>query len=110
MSVNIKQSLIIVAAICLFSIAANAQTIIDDDMLDNIELNAKPLWSDNTPAFATNTVPEKYKDESAIVFGYKRNVTIDKKFRTGFFTSGERSLLFFENVHFKIKKMGLVQK
>ncbi len=81
----------------------HAQSLIDEDMLDNIEDNAKQLWTDATPAFASNTTPVKYKDESAIIIGYKRNVTIDKKSRTGFFTKGERSLLFDENIHFKIK-------
>jgi hypothetical protein len=48
-------------------------------------------------------VPGKFKDESAVVFGFKRSVTIDKKSRFGFLSKGERSLLFYENVHFKIK-------
>ncbi len=100
---NIKHTVSIVIAFSFAITTANAQSLIDEDMLDNIELNAKPLWSDNTAAFTTNTIPDKYKDESAVVFGYKRNVTIDKKSRTGFFTRGERSLLFFENVHFKVK-------
>lgn len=103
MNFKIKKSFFIVSLICFVAFSSNAQTVIDDDMLDNIELNAKPLWSENIPAFASNTVPDKYKDESAVVFGYKRNVTIDKRSRAGFFSKGERSLLFFENVHFKIK-------
>jgi hypothetical protein len=86
-----------------FATAANAQTIINEDFLDNIEDNAKSLWSENLPAFAVNTVPDKYKNESAVVFGFKRSVTIDKKSRFGFLSRGERSLLFLENVRFKIK-------
>ena len=85
------------------SSTAMAQTVIDEDFLDNIEINAKVLWLENIPAFANNTVPDKYKDESAVVFGFKRSVTIDKKSRNGFLSKGERSLLFFENVRFKIK-------
>jgi hypothetical protein len=103
MDFNMKNIIIIITVICFGSMPTNAQTLIDEDMLDNIEQNAKVLWSDNTPAFTSNTIPEKYKEESAVIFGYKRNVTIDKKSRTGFFTKGEKSLLFFENVHFKIK-------
>lgn len=80
-----------------------AQEMIDEDFLDNIETNAQVLWNDNNPAFAVNTVPSKYKDESAVVFGFRRSVTIDKKSRNGFLSKGERSLLFFENVRFKIK-------
>ena len=61
------------------------------------------LWAENIPAFNVTAVPDKYKNESAVVFGFKRSVTIDKKSRFGFLSKGERSLLFFENVRFKIK-------
>jgi hypothetical protein len=103
MTYNIFKKITIALVLLIGSLATQAQTMIDEDMLDNIEENAKVLWSDASPAFATNTTPEKYKDESAIIIGFKRNVTIDKKSRTGFFTRGERSLLFDENIHFKIK-------
>lgn len=82
---------------------ANAQEVINEELLDDIEANAKPMWNQSEPAFATNNTPEKFKNESAIIIGYKRSVTIDKKSRTGFFTRGEKSLLFYENVRFKIK-------
>jgi hypothetical protein len=103
MRFNIFKKTTLAAILCVASCAIQAQSLIDEDMLDNIEENAKVLWSDASPAFASNTTPDKYKDESAIIIGYKRNVTIDKKSRTGFFTRGERSLLFDENIHFKIK-------
>jgi hypothetical protein len=103
MTYNIFKKITITLFLLIGSLATQAQTMIDEDMLDNIEENAKVLWSDASPAFATNNTPEKYKDESAIIIGFKRNVTIDKKSRTGFFTRGERSLLFDENIHFKIK-------
>ncbi|MEQ1553153.1 MAG: hypothetical protein ABL929_03185 [Ferruginibacter sp.] len=102
MCYNIKNKIAFVFTLCILSISSNAQ-FSDEDMLDNLAINATPLWKELEPAFVKNDVPEKYKEESAIVFGYKRNVTIDKKSRSGFFTKGERSLLFFENVHFKIK-------
>ena len=103
MKISLYKNIILAVALLLFTAAAGAQNIINEDFLDNIEENAKPLWSENMPAFATNAVPEKYKNESAIIFGFKRSVTIDKKSRFGFLSRGERSLLFFENVHFKIK-------
>ena len=81
----------------------NAQTVINEDFLDNIENNAKSIWGENAPAFASATIPEKYKDESAVIIGFKRTVNIDKKTRMGFFSKGERSLIFYENVRFKIK-------
>jgi hypothetical protein len=87
----------------LLNLTALAQDVIEDDMLEIIEKNAAPLWADNSTAFTNNTVPEKYKEESAVVFGYRRNVTIDKKFRAGFLSKGHSSLMFYENVRFKIK-------
>jgi hypothetical protein len=100
---NIFKKITIALFLFIISLATQAQSLIDEDMLDNIEENAKGLWSETTQAFISNTTPEKYKDESAIIIGFKRNVTIDKKSRIGFFTRGERSLLFDENIHFKIK-------
>jgi hypothetical protein len=105
MNFFMKYKVIFILTICLVSFSSQAQTVIDEDLLDNIDVNAKPLWADNTPAFAGTSTPDKYKEESAIIMGYKRNVTIDKRSRAGFFTKGERSLLFFENIHFKIKLM-----
>ena len=95
--------LIIPLFLFILPIALNAQSIINEDFLDNIEENAKPLWADNNAAFLSNTVPEKYKNESAVIFGYQRSVTIDKKSRFGFLSKGERSLVFLENIRFKIK-------
>lgn len=103
MKFNKIKKILLLAFICLSTFSATAQDVIEDDMLDNIEKNAIALWSDNTPAFTNNTVPVKYKEESGIVFGFKRNVTIDKKFRAGFLSKGQSSLLFYENIHFKIK-------
>ena len=103
MKYNLINKIILVTLICTATFSAKAQDIIDDDFLDNIEKNATPLWADNTAAFTATIIPAKYKDESAVVFGYKRNVTIDKKFRAGFLSKGQASLMFYENVHFKIK-------
>jgi hypothetical protein len=80
-----------------------AQVQIDEDFLDNIEKNTTALWAENTNQFNTNTTPDKYKKESAVIIGFKRNVTIDKKSKAGFLSRGEKSLLFYENVRFKIK-------
>ncbi|MEO6355322.1 MAG: hypothetical protein ABIU77_23430 [Ferruginibacter sp.] len=103
MKISFYKKILLPVVFAFFATAANAQTIINEDFLDNIEDNAKSLWSENLPAFAVNTVPDKYKNESAVVFGFKRSVTIDKKSRFGFLSRGERSLLFLENVRFKIK-------
>ncbi|HPH83877.1 MAG TPA: hypothetical protein PLC48_00405 [Ferruginibacter sp.] len=87
----------------LMAFTAQSQDFINEDFLDNIENNAKPMWSENTPAFDLTAVPDKYKNESATVIGFRRSVTIDKKSRMGFLSRGERSLIFQENVRFRIK-------
>lgn len=88
---------------CIFSQTTTAQDFIDEDFLDHIEINSKPLWAENASSFAASTIPEKYKDESATIIGYRRAVNIDKKSRFGFLSRGERSLVFYEKVRFKIK-------
>ncbi len=80
-----------------------AQDIIDEDFLETLDVNAKPLWEDKTPAFTVSEVPEKYNKESAVIMGYRRMVSIDKKSRAGFLSKGERSLIFLENVRFRIR-------
>lgn len=91
------------AFILVLNFSAKAQTIINEDFLDNIEVNAKPLWTENNPSFTSNTIPDKYKNESAVIIGFQRSILIDKKSRFGFLTRGERSLLFLENVRLKIR-------
>ena len=98
-----KGKLIVTLFTIFISFQTKAQDIINEDFLDNIESNANSLWAENAPAFAVNQIPEKYKNESAVIIGYKRSVTIDKKSRMGFLSRGERSLLFYENIRFKIK-------
>jgi len=103
MKIRLFTRFLLLPVVVFFNTMVSAQGIIDEDFLDNIEINAKALWDEKIPAFSSNAVPEKYKNESAVVFGFKRSVTIDKKSRSGFLSKGERSLLFFENVRFKIK-------
>lgn len=79
------------------------QDLINEDFLDNIESNAKFILEETSPAFATNTTPDKWKNESAIVIGYKRSILFDKKSSGGFFTARDRSVYFFEKVRFKIR-------
>ena len=102
MRFNIKYT-IALCLIVVLSATGNAQDIINEDFLDNIKDNAAALWSDNTAAFTVTKAPEKYNSESAIILGFKRNVSIDKKSRMGFLSKGERSLYFVENVRFRIK-------
>ncbi|HKZ65860.1 MAG TPA: hypothetical protein VJ111_05880 [Chitinophagaceae bacterium] len=82
---------------------AYAQNYIDDDFLDNIESNARFMLNEPAPAFTGNTIPDKWKKESAIVMGYSRSVLFDRKSSGGFFSRKERSLYFLEKVRFKIK-------
>ncbi|MEO7446153.1 MAG: hypothetical protein ABIT96_04060 [Ferruginibacter sp.] len=80
----------------------SAQDFINEDFLDNLEANTQGMWAESQPAFAVNKVPAKFEKESATVLGYRRSVNIDKKSRNGFLSKGERSLIFYENVRFKI--------
>ena len=80
-----------------------AQNYIDDDFLDNIEENARFMVAEPAPAFADNSIPDKWKKESAVIMGYSRSVLFDRKSSGGFFTRKERSLYFLEKVRFKIK-------
>ena len=103
MNISIKKIFCLSIIFLTLSFNSWSQDFIDEDFLDNIESNAQPLWSENTAAFNSNIIPDKYKDQSAAVIGFRRAVTIDKKSRFGFLSKGERSLVFFENVRFKIK-------
>ncbi|HEY4147946.1 MAG TPA: DUF3857 domain-containing protein [Chitinophagaceae bacterium] len=90
-------------AALLVSGTLTAQTYIDDGFLDNIEKNAKSVWDEPSPAFTSNNTPDAWKNESAIIMGYKRSILFDKKSSGGFFTARENSVYFFEKVRFKIK-------
>jgi hypothetical protein len=103
MKINFTSKVIFPLLFLFITASASAQEVIDEDFLDNIEENAKGLWAESIPSFAATAVPDKYKNESAVVFGFKRTVSIDKKSRSGFLSKGERSLIFIENVRFKIK-------
>ncbi|RTL61010.1 MAG: hypothetical protein EKK37_02325 [Sphingobacteriales bacterium] len=84
-------------------ISVTAQDVIDEDFLEKLEENAKPLWAEKNTAFSINEAPAKWNNESAVVIGYKRSITFDKQSRGGFLTARQNNLFFFEKVHFKIK-------
>jgi hypothetical protein len=97
----------LVVFVLLFSATNNllfAQSIIDEDFIEVIEKNAMPYWDEAQADFAANKiVPEKWKDESAVIIGYKRSITFDKKVSGGWFTSSKSNVFLFETVRFKIK-------
>jgi hypothetical protein len=102
---HVKYWLIVV--VLLFVTTNNnllAQSIIDEDFIEVIEKNATPYWDETQAAFgSTNTVPDKWKNESAVIIGYKRSITFDKKVSGGWFTSSKSNVFLFETVRFKIK-------
>jgi hypothetical protein len=98
-----KKFLLLFLSLACTGTMVSAQNIIDEDFLDNIEKNASPLWQQAAPQFSSNTIPAKYSKESAVILGFKRELSIDKKSKFGFLTKGERSLVFYENIRFKIK-------
>jgi hypothetical protein len=82
---------------------AAAQEMIDEDFIEIIEKNATAYWNVAPPEFSVNTVPDKLKNESAVILGYKRSITFDKKVSGGWFTSSKSNVLFYETVRFKVK-------
>jgi predicted nucleotidyltransferase len=98
-----KKLLLLITPLFFCATISTAQNIIDEDFLEVIEKNAAPLWQQNAPQFASNVTPAKYDKESAVIIGYKRELSIDKKSKAGFLARGEKSLLFYENIRFKVK-------
>lgn len=94
---------ILTASVMLLSLFATAQTYIDEDFLDVIEKNAKPLLLEFDAAFKSNTPPPKWDNESAVILGYSRSVLFDRQSRGGFLSRKEKSLWFVEKDRFKIK-------
>lgn len=98
-----KKLFLLFFSLAIYSTVSFAQNVIDEDFLDVIEKNATPIWDQAAAQFSSNAVPSKYTKESAVIFGFKRDLSIDKKSKFGFLSKGERSLVFYENVRFKIK-------
>ncbi len=103
MNFKISGKIFLSLAIYIISFSAIGQDYINENFIDDIEVNAKPMWAETSPAFKVTAIADKYADESAVIIGYKRHVTLDKKSRMGFFSRGDHSLTFYENVRFKIK-------
>lgn len=101
--IKIVRFLLPVLLLIIVTSKSVAQDFINEDFLDNIEANAKFILDEPASAFTTNIVPDKWKNESATVIGYKRSILFDKKSSGGFFTARDRSVYFFEKVRFKIK-------
>jgi hypothetical protein len=81
---------------------ANAQAIIDEDFLEVLSQNAKAHPLDH-PAFAVANIPDKWKNESGVIIGYKRSITFDKQSTSGLFSGNKAFVYLFETVHFKVK-------
>ncbi|HTE10429.1 MAG TPA: hypothetical protein VK645_05650 [Chitinophagaceae bacterium] len=105
MKKKLKQGLVYTGMLisCCLSVTAKAQDFIDEDFLDNIEANAKFIWSEPAAAFSIAAAPAKWNDESAVVMGYKRSILFDKKSSGGFFSARQKNVFFFEKVRFKIQ-------
>ncbi len=65
--------------IALLPLTSNAQSYIDEDFITNLDKNTQTLWAVQNNYFQLNNVPEKYKDESGVIIGFKRDLSIDKK-------------------------------
>jgi hypothetical protein len=101
---KIKGVIIVATMLCTgLTITTDAQTYIDEDFLDNLDANARVMFNDQDAAFKTNITPSRWDKESAVVIGYSRSVSFDRKSRGGFITRKEKSLYFLEKDHFKIR-------
>jgi hypothetical protein len=80
-----------------------AQGVIDEAFIDVIQSNAAPYWNEGPADFAVNAVPAKWKNESAVIIGYKRSIMFDKKVSGGWISSTKSNVFLFESVRFKIK-------
>lgn len=106
MKLRITKSYITVVCIAVFllgNLPLFAQGVINEDFIEVIEKNAAPYWNEAAAEFTGNTVPVKWKNESAVIIGYKRSITFDKKVSGGWISSTRSNVFLFEKVRFKIK-------
>jgi hypothetical protein len=92
----------IISILSIVPSTSKAQSYIDEDFLTNLDKNTQSLWAVQNNYFQVTKVPEKYKDESGVIIGYKRDLSIDKKSSGNFFTGVSQTLVFYENTRFKI--------
>jgi hypothetical protein len=85
----------------LMSLPAICQEIIDEDFIDILSQNAKELLNEQDADFATNTIPDKWVDESVVGIGYKKHILFDKK-RSGLL-GGKENLVLLEKKRMKVK-------
>jgi hypothetical protein len=89
-------------AALFFSAIANAQDIIDEDFIADLQKQAVSLWGETDADFTNNITPARWGDESAIVMGYKKYLAFD---REGYFLRKKKDLEILEKRRFKIKLM-----
>jgi hypothetical protein len=86
----------------LFSVVSlSAQEIIDEDFLDHLSKNTKLVWEENDADFKISAVPDKWKNESGVVIGYREQVLFDKQ-KSGFL-GGKADLILYEKKRLKVK-------
>lgn len=79
-----------------------AQELIDEDFIDNLSKRAATLWAETDNDFTTNTIPDKWNKESAVIIGYKKYLNFDKESR-GLLLGRSSYLVIVEKKRFKIK-------
>lgn len=97
----IKRTISAAFLLLFTAICVQAQEMIDEDFLDNLTKNAKQVWEENDPDFSTNSIPDKWKNESGVVIGYREQVLFDKQ-KSGFL-GGKADLILYEKKRMKIK-------
>jgi hypothetical protein len=80
--IKINHFIIVLTALCFgITFKASGQNFIDEDFLDNIEANARPMFNEPATAFQSNTTPSKWDKESAVIIGYSRSIQFDRTSR-----------------------------
>jgi hypothetical protein len=98
---SIKKIISIGILLLSVSCMVTAQEMIDEDFLENLSKNAKPVWDEPDADFNTLTIPDKWKNESGVVIGYREQVQFDKQ--KGGFLSGRAELILYEKKRMRVK-------
>ena len=97
----VQQMMYTVLALLFSANFLQAQEMIDEDFLENLSKNAKQVWEENDADFNVSIIPDKWKNESGVVIGYREQVLFDKQ-KSGFL-GGKADLILYEKKRLKVK-------
>ena len=74
---GVRSKLISFLLLISISIAATAQ--LKEEYINKLQLNIKPFLEEADPDFTTNTIPEKWKDQSGVILAQKTAMMFDQR-------------------------------